>query len=49
MFIAVHVDRNLAHRLHRVGVEDHVALVTDLADLRDRLNHADLVVGEHDR
>ena len=49
MFIDVHVDRNLADRLHRVGVEDHVALVTELADFGDRLDDADLVVGEHDR
>ena len=44
----VHVDRNLAHGLHRIGVEDHVALVADLANLGDRLNYADLVVRKHD-
>ena len=44
-----HVDRNLADGLSRVGVEDHAALVTELADFRDRLNYADLVVRVHDR
>jgi hypothetical protein len=32
-----HVDRNLAHGLHRVGVEEHALLVTELADFGDGL------------
>ncbi len=47
--LLVHIDRNLADRLRRVGVEDHAALATELADLGDGLQHADLVVGGHDR
>ena len=46
--LLVHVDRNFADRLGRVGVEDHAALVTELADFGDRLQHADFVVGGHD-
>ena len=48
MFIAFTSTGNLADRLHRIGVEDHVAFVTELADLGDRLHNADLVVREHD-
>ena len=44
-----HVERNLANRLHRVGVEQHAALVTDRANLADGLQRANLVVGGHDR
>ncbi len=47
--VLLHIDRNLAHSLHRVGVEDDALLVAELADLGDRLNHADLVVRIHDR
>ena len=35
--------------LHRVGVEEHTTLAADLADLSDRLDGPDLVVGKHDR
>ena len=42
------VERHLADRLHRVGVEQHAALVAQRADLADRLQHANLVVGGHD-
>ena len=45
----VHVERNLADGLHGVGVEENALLLRDRADLGDRLNHADLVVGGHDR
>jgi hypothetical protein len=41
--------RHLADCLHRVGVEEDPFLFRDRADLRDRLQHADLVVGGHDR
>ena len=37
-----------AHGLHRVHMEEHVVLLCDLADLLDRLDHADFVVGVHD-
>ena len=43
-----HIDGNLAERLHAIGVEQHAALVADLADLGDRLDHADFIVGVHD-
>ena len=43
------VDRNFAHRLHRVGVEEYAPLVTELADFGNRLQHANLAVGRHDR
>ena len=33
MLSLMHVDRNLAHGLHRVGVEEHALLVAELADL----------------
>ncbi len=46
--VLVHVDRNLADRLHAIGVEQDALLAADLADLGHRLNHADLVVGVHD-
>ena len=45
----VDVERNLADRLHRVGVEQDALLLRDRADLGDRLDDADLVVGGHDR
>ena len=45
----VDVDRDLADRLHGVGVEQDPLLLRDRADLGDRLQHADLVVGGHDR
>ena len=48
MFIGLHVDRDLAYGLDGVGVEDESLLMAQLADLGDRLDHADLVVGEHD-
>jgi hypothetical protein len=44
-----HVDGNLAHSLHRVGVEEHAALMTESADFCNGLQDADLVVGRHDR
>ena len=43
-----HVDRNLADGLRRVGVQQHALRLRDLADLGDRLQHADFVVGVHD-
>jgi len=45
----VYVDWNLANCLHRVGMENHTALAAQLADFRDRLQHANLIVGCHDR
>ena len=42
-------DRDLADGLGGVGVEDDPLLLGELADGRDVLDRADLVVGEHDR
>ena len=44
----VDVERHLAGRLDRVGVEQDALLLGDRADLGDRLQDADLVVGGHD-
>ena len=43
------VDRNLAHGLHPVGMEQDAFLMRDFADFADRLDHADFVVGIHER
>src|SRR5438445_4465043 len=43
------VDLDLACRLHRVAVEDDAFRAANLADLGDRLDHADLVVHHHHR
>ncbi len=45
----IDVERDLADRLRRVGVEVDLALAADLADLGQRLDHADLVVHRHHR
>ena len=47
-FEVVDVERDLADDLHRVGVEENPLLLRDRADLGDRLDDADLVVGRHD-
>jgi hypothetical protein len=44
-----HVDLDPARALHRVDVEHDALLAAELADLPDRLDHADLVVHHHDR
>ena len=43
------VDCDAADRLHRVGVEDNAVRAGDRADLADRHQRADFVVGGHDR
>ncbi len=43
------VDIDLAGGLGRIDVEDDALLAADLADLGDRLDHADFVVHEHHR
>lgn len=43
------VDRDMADRLHGVGVKGHAARMGDGRERRHVLNRADLVVGEHDR
>ena len=48
-FQRVDVERNLARRLHRVGVEEDPLFLGDGADFGDRLDDADLVVRRHDR
>jgi hypothetical protein len=45
--VGAHVERHLAHALGRVGVEEHAPLRRAAADLADRLNRPDLVVGGH--
>ena len=45
----LHVERHLADGLGGVGVEDDAAFVAQPADLGDRVDRADLVVGGHDR
>ena len=45
---ALHVDRNLAGCLHRIGVEVNIGLGGDFADLFHRLQHAGFIVGHHD-
>ena len=43
----LHIDRHLARRLHRIGMEVHIGFLRDGADLSHRLQCADLVVGHH--
>src|SRR5713226_7236271 len=43
----VDVEGNLAQCLDGVGVEEHTALAAELADLFQRLQHADFVVRSH--
>ena len=45
----VHVERQLACRLHGIDVEEHAGFAGDLAYLGDGLDGAHLVVGVHDR
>ena len=45
---AFHADRNLAGRLHGIGVKPHVGFGSNLADLFDGLQNAGFVVGHHD-
>ena len=42
------VNGNMARRLHRIGVEEHASLAADPADLGDRKDRTDLIVGVHD-
>ena len=48
MLSLIDIDRNLADRLHAVGVEQDALLAADFPDLGDRLDHADFVIGVHD-
>src|ERR1022692_1522210 len=43
------INRNFPRRLHRIGVKINVSFRCNLPNLRYRLQHARLVVGEHDR
>src|SRR5580704_18878283 len=47
--VGQYVDWNLAHGLHSVGMEEHALLMAELADFANRLQHANLVIGSHDR
>ncbi len=44
-----HIDGDVAHGLHRVGVEGRAVRVGDGGELANWFDGADLVVGEHDR
>ena len=44
----LHIDRNLADGLSSVGMQQHAAVFAEPADLRQRLDGADFVVGQHD-
>ena len=44
-----HIDGDVAHGLHRVGVEGRTVRVGNGGELANGLDGADLVVGEHDR
>ena len=44
----VHIEGHLADCLHRIGVEDDLSFHCDRANLRNRLQDPDLVVGRHD-
>ena len=43
----LHVKRYLPRRLHRVGVKQHAATLTQSANLADRLKRADLIISSH--
>ena len=44
-----HIDWHLCHGLGGIRVKYHTALMTQLADVRNGLDNADLVIGRHDR
>src|SRR6266566_5771845 len=46
--LLVHVYRNFADGLRCIGMEQYTTLTTDFPNLRDGLQHADLIVGRHD-
>ena len=46
--IRFHVDRNMSDRLDRVSMEKNAVFPADGADLPDRLDGSDLIVGIHD-
>src|SRR5262249_52574603 len=48
-FQLVDVERYFADSLNGIGMKEHTAFLRDRADLRDRLDDANLVVGGHDR
>src|SRR6185369_9429680 len=45
----IDIERDLADSLGRIGVEIDLGRAADLADLRQRLDHADLVIYRHHR
>ena len=46
--ILIHIDRNVAEGLNRIGVEDDSVLFCDLTDFLHRFNRSDFVIGKHD-
>src|SRR5437879_13333890 len=47
--VLLHIHRNLARSLYAVNVEKGSVCLGDLADLGDRIDYPDLVIGGHDR
>ncbi len=47
--VGMDVERYLADRLGGIGVENDAALVAEPADLGDRIDRTDFIVGGHDR
>src|SRR2546422_1419029 len=47
--VLLHIHRNLARSLYAVNVEKDSLFLGDLADLCDRIDYPDLVIGVHDR
>ena len=45
----IHIERDLADCLHRIRMKQDASLTGDFADCFDVLNHADFIVGGHDR
>src|SRR5260370_29608470 len=46
--VLLHLHRDLADRLHAIHSQDDAVFLGALADLRHRIDHANLVVGGHD-
>ena len=43
------INRHLARRLRRIGMENHALFAANLAHGRNILNHANFVIHQHDR
>ena len=47
--VALHVERDLAHRLGGIAMKRNRALTAERGDFTNRLQHADLVIRRHHR